>query len=99
MAVMSHAGSARRQALVIAALAASIAATSHRAAAQRPAPEHFGTWGVDLTAMDRTAKAGDDFDQFVNGGWKRRTEIPADQASTGVGYDVFNRSQTQIRAS
>jgi putative endopeptidase len=53
---------------------------------------------VDLAAMDRTAKAGDDFDQFVNGGWKRRTEIPADQPSTGVGYDVFNRSQAQVRA-
>jgi len=48
--------------------------------------------------MDRTAKAADDFDQFVNGGWKRRTEIPADQPSTGVGFDVFNRSQAQIRA-
>jgi putative endopeptidase len=61
-------------------------------------PARFGSWGVDLTAMDRTAKSGDDFDQYVNGGWKRRTEIPADQPSTGVGYDVFNRSQAQIRA-
>jgi len=48
--------------------------------------------------MDRTAKPGDDFDQFVNGGWKHKTEIPADQPSTGVGFDVFNRSQAQIRA-
>jgi putative endopeptidase len=47
--------------------------------------------------MDRTAKPGDDFDLFVNGGWKHRTEIPADQPSTGVGFDVFNRSQAQIR--
>jgi len=47
--------------------------------------------------MDRTAKAGDDFDEFVNGGWEHRTEIPADQPSTGVGFDVFNRSQAQIR--
>src|SRR5262245_35095763 len=63
-----------------------------------PTSEQYGTWGVDLRAMDRLAKPGDDFDQYVNGGWKKRTEIPADQGSTGVGYDVFNRSQAQIRA-
>ena len=58
-------------------------------AAPPPAP-HYGTWGVDLAAMDRTVNPGDDFDHYVNGGWTRKTEIPADQASTGVGYDVFN---------
>src|SRR5262245_28987090 len=63
-----------------------------------PTPEHFGTWRVDLSAMDRTIKRGDDFDKFVNGSWSRKTEIPADQPSTGVGYDVFNLSQAQIRA-
>jgi putative endopeptidase len=91
---MPHLSPTRARVLLIVALcAASLDGT-----AQAPPPARFGSWGVDLTAMDRTAKPGDDFDQFVNGGWKRRTEIPADQASTGVGYDVFNRSQTQIRA-
>ena len=66
-------------------------------AAPPPAPK-YGTWGVDLAAMDKTTRPGEDFDQYVNGGWKRKTEIPADQASTGVGYDIFNRSQAQIRA-
>ena len=63
-----------------------------------PPPPHYGKWGVDLAAMDRTIKPGDDFDHYVNGGWARKTEIPADQASTGVFNDVFNRSQAQIRA-
>jgi putative endopeptidase len=80
------------------AILALCAAGLHAAGQAPPATARFGSWGVDLTAMDRTAKPGDDFDQFVNGGWKHRTEIPADQASTGVGYDVFNRSQAQIRA-
>jgi putative endopeptidase len=76
-----------------------LSAVSLLAAAQTSQPPaRYGSWGVDLTATDRTTKPGDDFDQFVNGGWKRRTEIPADQGSTGVGYDVFNRSQAQIRA-
>ena len=63
-----------------------------------PKPLHFGTWGVDLRGMDRSTNPGDDFDRYVNGAWASRTEIPADQASTGVGDDVYNLSQAQIRA-
>jgi putative endopeptidase len=57
----------------------------------------YGTWGVDLTSRDLTVKPGDDFNKFANGAWEKRTTIPADQASAGVGYDVFNRSQDQLR--
>lgn len=75
-----------------------LSVASLQGAGQSPEPPpRYGSWGVDLRAMDRTIKPGEDFDEFVNGGWKHRTEIPADQASTGVGYDVFNRSQAQIR--
>jgi len=61
-------------------------------------PAHFGTWGVDLTGMDKSVRPGDDFDQYVNGAWKARTEIPPDQPLTGVGFDVFNRTQAQVRS-
>jgi len=61
-------------------------------------PLHFGTWGVDLTAMDRSVNPADDFDRYVNGAWADKTQIPADQASSGVSYDVFNLTQEQIRA-
>src|SRR6188474_1159822 len=84
-AVTSHASSGAAQ-------------SAAHAADAPPTAKHFGTWGVDLTALDRTMKPGDDFDKFVNGGWSRKTEIPADQASTGVAYDLFNMSQAQIRA-
>jgi len=57
----------------------------------------YGTWGVDLTSRDLTVKPGDDFNKFANGAWEKRTTIPADQASAGVGYDVYNRSQDQLR--
>jgi putative endopeptidase len=66
--------------------------------APQPPPMHFGTWGVDLNGMDKSVKPGDNFDQYVNGGWKARTEIPPDQPSAGVGFDVFNRTQAQIRS-
>jgi len=86
-----------------AVVVSSLAASDARLAAQQPAaavpaPVHFGTWGVDLTAMDRTVNPGDDFFRYVNGAWLAKTEIPADQTSTGVSVDVFNRSQDEIRA-
>lgn len=58
----------------------------------------FGKWGVDLGARDTSVKPGDDFDKYANGGWFARTEIPSDQASAGVDYDVYNLTQRQLRA-
>jgi putative endopeptidase len=58
----------------------------------------YGSWGVDLGARDLKVRPGDDFDTFANGGWRAKTEIPADQASAGVGYDVYNLTQDQLRA-
>ena len=73
--------------------------------AQQPSPSratiqplHFGTWGVDLTAMDRSVNPADDFDRYANGAWADKAQIPSDQASTGVSYDIFNLTQEQIRA-
>ena len=57
----------------------------------------FGKWGVDLDARDTSVKPGDDFDKYANGSWFARTEIPADQASAGVDYDVYNLTQRQLR--
>ncbi|MBL8651329.1 MAG: M13 family metallopeptidase [Sphingopyxis sp.] len=57
----------------------------------------FGSWGVDLNARDTSVMPGDDFDRFANGGWFAKTEIPADQASAGVDYDVYNLTQRQLR--
>jgi putative endopeptidase len=77
--------------------AVSAAALSTSAFAAEPAKPMYGAWGVDLTAGDPKVKPGDDFDKYANGAWEARTEIPADQGSAGVGYDVYNRSQDQLR--
>ncbi len=61
-------------------------------------PPRFGSWGVDLGARDISVRPGDDFDRYANGSWFRRTEIPADQASAGVDYDVYNLTQRQLSA-
>ena len=39
----------------------------------------FGAWGIDIQGMDRSAKPGDDFFEYVNGSWPKNTPIPADR--------------------
>lgn len=56
------------------------AAEAPAAAAPRPMPE-YGTFGFDAAGMDPSVKAGDDFFDYANGGWVRKTEIPADRSS------------------
>jgi predicted metalloendopeptidase len=34
--------------------------------------------------MDKSVSPGDDFDEYVNGGWLKTTEIPADKPSYGI---------------
>lgn len=78
-------------------LAPSVPAES-RAEASTPNPfERFEPWGVDLGSFDRSVRPGDDFEQYVNGGWRARTEIPADQTSAGAGADLHNLTQEQLR--
>lgn len=43
----------------------------------------IGSWGVDLTGMDRSISPGDDFVGFANGAWSARTTIPDDRVSFG----------------
>jgi putative endopeptidase len=40
--------------------------------------------GIAIANMDRTVKPGDDFYEYANGEWIKRTEIPADRAGLGV---------------
>src|SRR5580693_2756326 len=42
------------------------------------------THGIAVANMDRSVKPGDDFYEYANGEWIKRTEIPADRASVGV---------------
>ena len=42
------------------------------------------THGIQLANMDRSVKPGDDFYQYANGDWIKRTEIPPDRGRIGV---------------
>ena len=39
--------------------------------------------GIAVANMDRSVKPGDDFYQYANGEWIKRTEIPPDRAGVG----------------
>ncbi|MEY4160999.1 MAG: hypothetical protein RLZZ136_1620, partial [Pseudomonadota bacterium] len=52
--------------------------------------------GIDTGALDKTIKPGDDFYAYANGGWMKRTEIPADRSAIG-GFAVADiRTETQL---
>jgi putative endopeptidase len=57
-----------------------------------PAPS---AGGVDLAGRDTAVKPGDDFEAHANGGWRARTEIPADRSSTGTFLDVFKKAEAR----
>jgi putative endopeptidase len=77
--------------------AVSVFAMSAAALAAEPVKPMYGAWGVDLTAGDPKISPGSNFDKHANGAWEARTQIPGDQASAGVGNDVYNRAQDQLR--
>ncbi len=60
-------------------------------------PRDFGDWGYDTSAMDSAVQPGDDFDNFASGAWRARTEIPADQTSAGISWDIYKVTEGQLR--
>ena len=57
----------------------------------------LGKWGVDLSSMDKSVKPGDNFFRYVNGGWLKTAEIPADRASAGSFQDLQILSEQRLR--
>jgi putative endopeptidase len=81
------------------ALAALACASLGVGAAQAQSPANvpqLGKWGVDLAAMDKSVKPGDNFFLFVNGAWLKTAEIPPDRASTGSFQDLRVQSEKQM---
>jgi putative endopeptidase len=78
------------------ALAQTAAPSTAAATAASRAPA-IGTWGFDLSGMDRSVKPGDDFFRFANGAWYDRTEIPAERAAFGAFYELLDLSDTRVR--
>ncbi len=73
-----------RRSLVLLAGAFSVGCALAASDTPPAAKPELGAWGVDLTAMDRGVKPGDDFFMFVNGSWMKTTEIPPERSSIGA---------------
>src|SRR4051794_34568881 len=67
------------------------AATSSSTTAKR-----YGTWGVDLDAMDKSIKPGDDFFRYVNGKWAATAQIPGDKTSYGSFVMLRDLSEARV---
>ncbi len=65
------------------------------AAADKP---KFGDFGVDVSAMDKSVKPGDNFFLYTNGNWLKTAVIPPDRSQTGSFQDLQILSETRMRA-
>src|SRR5262245_41004085 len=63
-----------------------------------PRLAELGTWGFDLSGVDKSAKPGDGFNDFANGTWERHTQIPPDRSRFGMFDALRDRTQDQLRA-
>ena len=68
-----------------------LACTVSAISADKPAAAK--TIGLDLSLRNTAINPGDDFEEYANGGWRKRTEIPPDRSSIGVAYDVFKKAE------
>jgi endothelin-converting enzyme/putative endopeptidase len=64
----------------------------------QPGKPTFGTWGYDAASMDTGTKPGDDFFDYVNGSWLKRTPIPADRTFAGIDSILNDRIDSDVRA-
>ena len=96
----------RRSMIAVSLLAsAALAGATHANPAPGAAPAasaagqpQIGTFGFDVTGMDRSVAPGDDFVKYAGGAWEARTEIPADKASWGAFNELADRSLQQTHA-
>ena len=79
-------------------LACAMAIPSAATAGSAVGAPQFGSWGVDLSAMDKSVKPGDNFFTYVNGSWYKKTIIPPDRGSTGVVDNIQILTEKQVKA-
>jgi putative endopeptidase len=52
--------------------------------------------GIDTTDFDKSIRPQDDFFKYVNGGWLRKTQIPADASRWGAFNELDMRSKASL---
>jgi putative endopeptidase len=82
--------------LALAAFALAPQLTQHSATAATAKPG-IGAWGVDLAAMDKAVKPGDDFFRHTGGTWMKTTQIPPDRSRWGSFNMLAAKSEDDVR--
>ena len=77
------------------ALTAGYLATNSSAVAK--GKPQIGTWGFDLSAMDRSVKPGDDFFRNTGGTWMKNAQIPADRSRWGSFNMLGAKSEEDVK--
>jgi len=75
--------------------AALICFAGARAAA--PTPAQYGTFGLDLSAQDKSVRPGDDFYRYANGRWLDTHTIPADRPRWGTFDQLDEEANERVR--
>lgn len=84
--------------LAIACAASAPTVTTKPEAHVMPVPSVSLGHSIDLPAMDRRVKPGDDFYMFANGTWYAKAEIPADRTATGLFLQVTEEIEARSKA-
>jgi endothelin-converting enzyme/putative endopeptidase len=82
---------------MLALATASLVAVGVPVSAQQAKPA-FGTWGYNADAMDSSVKPGDDFWDYVNGSWAKRTDIAPDRTFVGIDSVLNDQIDKDVRA-
>ncbi len=53
--------------------------------------------GIDLSNLDKTIRAQDDFYSYVNGGWLKTAVIPDDKTAIGSFYDLRDAADEDVK--
>jgi putative endopeptidase len=61
-----------------------------------PARPMYGAWGYDTAGADHSARPGDDFFRYANGGWLDRTAIPADKPSYSLRWVMSDTTEARL---
>ncbi|HSF89816.1 MAG TPA: M13 family metallopeptidase N-terminal domain-containing protein, partial [Saprospiraceae bacterium] len=54
--------------------------------------------GINIEFLDTSIPPGEDFYQFVNGGWMRVTEIPTDRSTWGSFHELSRNTDARVLA-
>jgi putative endopeptidase len=80
---------------VVCVLALALAGTGLRASSV--AMDKPGSWGFEMTNLDKTCKPCDDFYQFAMGGWMKANPIPPEYSTYGSFTRLADQNQQSLR--